>query len=116
MQLSDLTLDQVILIIVFIFLLLQLRQRKFHFWRSLIIPGIMLFITIQFVNLQMQGPFFNTVVLVGGGLLGILLGMITASLMKIKIAKDGSMILRGSFIAKSLWLLFVLAKLYGQNT
>lgn len=116
MQLSELSLNQVILIIVFLFLLLQLRQRKFHFWRSLIIPGIMLFITIQFVELQMQGPVFNMMVLVGGGLLGIILGAITSSMMKIRIAKDGSLLLRGSFIAMSIWFLLILTKLYGQDT
>jgi hypothetical protein len=116
MQLSDLSLNQVILIIVFIFLLFQLRQRKFHFWRSMIVPGLMLLVTYFFVTMEMQGPLFNTVVLVGGGILGIILGIIIASLTKLKIAKDGSLLMRGSFIAMGLWFLLILAKLYGQGT
>ena len=91
MQLSDLSLNQVILIIFLIYLLFQLRQRKFHFWRSLIVPGIMLLVTIQFVNLEMQGPLFNTIVLFGGGILGVLLGMTIAAFTKLKIGKDGSL-------------------------
>lgn len=116
MQLSDLTLNQVILIIVFIFLLFQLRQRKFHFWRSMIIPGLMLLVTYLFVTMEMQGPLFNTIVLVGGGIFGLILGMTIAKLTKLKIAKDGSLLMRGSFIAMGLWFLLILAKLYGQDT
>ncbi|MGV8143701.1 MAG: hypothetical protein ACP5OJ_03690 [Methanothermobacter sp.] len=116
MQLSDLSLNQVILIVVIIYLLFQLRQRKFHFLRSLIVPGIMLLVTIQFVNLQLQGPLFNTIVLFGGGVLGVLLGMIIAAKTKLKLSKDGSLLTRGSFITMTIWFLLILAKMYGQNT
>lgn len=115
MQLSDLSLNQIILIIIVIFLLFQLRQRKFHFWRSMIVPGLMLLVTYLFVNMEMQGPLFNTIILVGGGILGVILGIIIASLTKLKIAKDGSLLMRGSFIAMGLWFLLILAKLYGQD-
>ncbi len=116
MQLSDISFNQVVLIIIVIFLLFQLRQRKFHFLRSLIVPGIMLVITYFFVIYELQGPVFNSIVLIGGGLFGIALGIIIASLTKLKIAKDGSLLMRGSFIAMGLWFLIIVAKLYGQDT
>ena len=116
MQLSDLSLNQIILIIIVIFLLFQLRQRRFHFWRSLIMPGLMLIVTFLFVNLQLQGPLFNTIVLIGGGILGVFLGMVIASLTKLKLDKNGNLLMRGSFIAMGLWFLIIIAKLYGQNT
>ncbi len=116
MQLSDLSFNQVVLIIIVIFLLFQLRQRKFHFWRSMIVPGLMLIVTFLFVTVELQGPLFNTIVLFGGGVFGLLLGMIIARLTKLKIGKNGSLLMRGSFIAMSLWFLVILAKLYGQDT
>lgn len=116
MQLSDLSLNQVILIVIFIFLLFQLRQRRFHFLRSLIVPGLMLLVTILFVNMELQGPLFNTIVLFGGGLIGVLLGMIIAFLTKLKLDKNGNLLMRGSFIAMGLWFLIIVAKLYGQET
>ena len=116
MQLSDLSLNQVILIIIFIFLLFQLRQRRFHFWRSLIVPGLMLAVTFLFVNLQLQGPLFNTIVRLGGGIFGVFIGMIIASLTKLKLDKNGKLLMRGSFIAMGLWFLIIIAKLYGQDT
>jgi membrane protein CcdC involved in cytochrome C biogenesis len=82
----------------------------------MIIPGLMLLVTYLFVTMEMQGPLFNTIVLVGGGIIGLILGMIIARLTKLKIAKDGSLIMRGSFIAMGLWFLLILAKLYGQDT
>jgi membrane protein CcdC involved in cytochrome C biogenesis len=82
----------------------------------MIVPGLMLLVTYLFVTMEMQGPLFNTIVLVGGGILGLILGMIIAKLTKLKIAKDGSLLMRGSFIAMGLWFLLVLAKLYGQDT
>ncbi|MDD1774427.1 MAG: hypothetical protein LUQ24_02720 [Methanobacterium sp.] len=115
MQFSDLSLDQIILIIIVIFLLFQLRQRKFHLIRSMIVPGLMLVVTFFFVNMEMQGPLFNTIVLLGGGILGVFLGMIIARLTKLKIGKDGSLLMRGSFIAMGLWFLIIISKLYGQN-
>lgn len=115
MQLSDLSFNQVVLIVIVIFLLFQLRQRRFHFWRSLIVPGLMLIVTWLFVNLELQGPLFNTIVLLGGAILGVLLGMIIARLTKLKLDKNGNLLMRGSFIAMGLWFLIIVAKLYGQN-
>lgn len=116
MQLSDLSFNQVVIIAVVIFLLFQLRQRKFHFWRSMIVPGAMLMVTLLFVRLELQGPLFNTIVIFGGGVFGLLMGMIIARFTKLKIGKDGSLLMRGSFIAMSLWFLIIMAKLYGQDT
>lgn len=116
MQLSDLSFNQVVLIIIVIFLLLQLRQRKFHFWRSMVVPGLMLLLTFLFVNLELQGPLFNTIVLFGGGILGVFIGMVIARLAKLKLDKKGNLLMRGSFIAMGLWFLVILAKLYGQDT
>lgn len=116
MQLSDLSFNQVVIIAVVIFLLFQLRQRKFHFWRSMVVPGAMLMVTLLFVRLELQGPLFNTIVIFGGGVFGLLMGMIIARFTKLKIGKDGSLLMRGSFIAMSLWFLIIMAKLYGQDT
>ncbi|MEN6591897.1 MAG: hypothetical protein ABFC12_01485 [Methanobacterium sp.] len=116
MQLSDLSFNQVVLIIIVIFLLFQLRQRKFHFWRSMLVPGLMLVVTFLFVRMELQGPLFNTIVLFGGGIFGLLVGMIIARLTKLKMGKDGSLLMRGSFIAMSIWFLIIVAKLYGQDT
>lgn len=114
MQLSDISLDQIILIIIVVYLLLQLRQRKFHLLRSMIVPGLMLIVTFLFVNMEMQGPLFNTIVLLGGGILGVFLGMVIARFTKLKI-RNGSLIMRGSFIAMGLWFLIIVSKMYGQN-
>jgi len=46
----------------------------------------------------------------------LLVGMAIASQMKIKIAEDGSLLVRGSFIAISLWFLIIYAKFYWQDT
>lgn len=116
MQLSDLSFNQVVLIIIIVFLLFQLRQRKFHFWRSMVVPGLMLVVTLLFVNRELQGPLFNTIVLFGGGVLGLLLGLIIASRTKLKMGKDGSLLMRGSFITMGLWFLIIISKLYGQET
>lgn len=116
MQLSDLSFNQVVIIVVVIFLLFQLRQRKFHFWRSMLVPGVMLMVTLLFVRLELQGPLFNTIVIFGGGVFGLVMGMIIARFTKLKIGKDGSLLMRGSFIAMGLWFLIILTKLYGQDT
>ena len=115
MQLSDITFNQIVLIVIVIFLLLQLRQRKFRFWRSLIVPSMMLIVTLLFVRIELQGPFFNTIVLLAGFILGLFMGMIIARFTKLKIGKDGSLLMRGSFIAMSIWFLIIISKLYGQN-
>jgi membrane protein CcdC involved in cytochrome C biogenesis len=76
----------------------------------------MLLVTILFVNYELQGPLFNTIILFGGGILGVILGMVIASLTKLKLDKKGNLLMRGSFIAMGLWFLIIVAKLYGQDT
>lgn len=106
----------IIIFFILIILLLQFRERKFSIWRAVLSLGIMLLITIPFVYLEIQMTFLNNVLLFGAFIVGLLLGVAIGHHTKIKIADDGSLRLRGSFLSVGLWAAIILAKFYGQDT
>ena len=106
----------IFIFIILLILLLQFRERKFRLWRAILSLGFMLLITIPFIYLEIQMTFTNNLLLFGAGMVGLLLGMAIAHHIKIKIADDGSLLLRGSFLSVGIWALIILAKFYGQDT
>ncbi len=105
----------IVIIVILILLLSQFRERKFRLWRTMIVMFFMLFVTILFVNLETPDTS-NYPLLLGAGFIGLLLGVAIGHHIKIKIADDGSLLTRGSFLSMGIWIFIVLAKFYGQNT
>lgn len=117
MQIMGFTLGTAsIIIIVFIImmLLLQFRERKFRLWYSIITMTFMLFVTYIFVSIELPANANYSILLVGG-LVGIMLGLAIAHNIKIKIADDGSLLTKGSFLSVGIWIFIILVKFYGQN-
>ena len=117
MQIMGFTLGTAsIIIIVFIIMMLlsQFRERKFRLWYSIITMTFMLFVTYIFVSIELPANANYSILLVGG-LVGIMLGLAIAHNIKIKIADDGSLLTKGSFLSVGIWIFIILVKFYGQN-
>jgi NAD/NADP transhydrogenase beta subunit len=104
-----------IIVFILVMLLSQLREKKFRFWYTVITMTLMIFVTFIFVNFELPVNA-NYVLLLAGGLVGLLLGLAIAHHIKIKIADDGSLLMKGSFLSVGIWIFIILAKFYGQNT
>ncbi len=103
-----------VVIVILVVLLSQFRERKFRLWRSIITMLFMLFVTIVIVNLESPDSS-SYPLLLGAGFIGLLLGIAVGHHIKIKIADDGSLLTKGSFLSMGIWIFVILAKFYGQN-
>ena len=117
MQLMGFTLGTTSLIIVGVIIMVlisQSRERKFRLWYSIITMTFMLFVTYIFVSIELPANA-NYTILLAGGLVGAMLGIAIAHNIKIKIADDGSLLTKGSFLSVGIWIFVILVKFYGQN-
>jgi len=117
MQIMGFTLGTAsIIIIVFVIMMLlsQFRERKFRLWYSIITMTFMLIVTYIFVSIELPANP-NYTILLAGGLVGVMLGIAIAHNIKIKIADDGSLLTKGSFLSVGIWIFVILVKFYGQN-
>jgi hypothetical protein len=105
----------VIILFILVMLLSQFRERKFRLWTSIITMSFMLFVTYIFVSIELPANANYSILLVGG-LVGLMLGLAIAHHIKIKIADDGSLLSKGSFLSVGIWTLIILMKFFGQNT
>ena len=102
------------LLIILIIIILQLRRRKVRLWSLLIMPVLISFVTIPLVSSEFSSVF-NVAVIFVSLIIGLLLGILIGKFMEVQIDEDGTMFLKGSFIAVFLWIGIILLKLYGEN-
>ncbi|MEL7671458.1 CcdC protein domain-containing protein [Methanobacterium sp.] len=102
------------LIIIFLIILLQLRERKMNLRKLIVMPVILAIFTLPAVYVEMYSVF-NVVVIFIGLLIGILMGYLISKFMEVKVHEDGSMILKGSLLAVLMWAAIIVIKIYGRN-
>ena len=105
----------ILIAFILVMLLSQFRERKFRLWYSIITMTFMLFVTYIFVSIELPANA-NYTVLIAAGLIGVMLGLAIAHNIKIKIANDGSLLTKGSFLSVGIWIFIILVKFYGNNT
>lgn len=106
--------NQSFLIIILLIIILQLRRRRIRIWTLLIMPVLISIVTIPLVSSELSSAF-NVVIIFVALLMGLLVGFIIGKFMEVKIDEDGTMILKGSYIAIFLWIAVILMKIYGEN-
>jgi membrane protein CcdC involved in cytochrome C biogenesis len=108
--------NQSFLIIILILIILQLRQRRIKRPLGLmILPIFMLFITLFIVQNVIFISLLNFGLITASFIIGILIGIVVGNFFDVKVEKDGTMFLKGSFIAVILWILVIALKVYGNN-
>jgi membrane protein CcdC involved in cytochrome C biogenesis len=106
--------NQAFILIILLIVLLQLRQRRVKLWSLLIMPLFMFLITLSVVNNELYS-IFNIVLISAGLFAGILIGILIGKFMEVKIDEDGTMLLKGSYIAIIMWIAIIAVKIYGKN-
>jgi hypothetical protein len=95
-------------------IVLQLRQRRVRLWSLVLVPLLMLFVTATVVSIELNAGIVNLLAFALGFPLGIGAGLLIGLYMKVKIDKKGSMVLQGSVVAVTLWVLVLGLKLFGK--
>lgn len=108
--------SQSFLVIIIILVILQLRQRRIKRPLGLmILPAFMLFITILIVQNVIFTSLLNFILIIASFITGVLIGITLGTFFDVKVEKDGTMFLKGSFAAVLLWILVIALKFYGDN-
>ena len=102
------------IIIILLIVVLQLRERKMNLRKLIIMPIVLLIVTVPIVYTEMYSVFNVSIILVGL-LIGVLMGFLISKFMKVKIHEDGSMLLKGSYLAVLLWAAIIIIRVYGQD-
>lgn len=106
--------NQAFLLIILLIVILQLRRRKVRFWSLFILPALLSIITIPLAVSEFN-TIFNAVIIIIGILVGILVGILIARFYEVEVDENGSMILKGSYLAIIIWIAIILIKFYGKN-
>lgn len=105
----------VFIAVIFLILLLQLRERRVRWWSLMIMPVFMLMVTWAVVSTELTSGIVNLLLITFGLAIGIVLGLIIGSRMEVKIDEQGRMVLKGSTVAVLLWAVIIVLKIYGKN-
>lgn len=101
-------------LIAIILILLQLRTRKVRPLAILIPLVILLPITIMTIVADYSGP--GTLLLaVAGFAVGCTAGVVIASRMEVKVDDRGRILLKGSLVAVTIWILVLGLKIFGRG-
>jgi len=113
---SSMFTNQSFVIIIILIVLLQLRERKVKPWRLMIMPAFMFIVTWFLIEGVIFTSLLNFVLISGSFILGILIGYAVASFMKVKVDDHGNVMMKGSLIAVSIWILVIIIKIYSEQT
>jgi membrane protein CcdC involved in cytochrome C biogenesis len=113
---SDMFMGNGFLFIILLIVLLQLRERKVKIWSLILFPAFMLYISLSLIYNELFSSYYSFILIIAGFLIGIILGIIIGRFFEVKVSeKDGSLVLKGSYIAVFLWISIILIKVYGEN-
>ncbi|UTB31461.1 MAG: DUF1453 family protein [Methanobacterium sp. ERen5] len=108
--------SQSFIIVILFLVILQLRERRVKPLGLMIMPVFMFFISIFLVDEVLFTSLLNFILIAGGFVLGTIIGYVVASFMKVKLDKDGNVLIKGSVLAVGVWVLVIILKFYGEQT
>lgn len=107
--------NQSFIIVILFIVILQLRERRVKPLGLMIMPVFMFFISIFLVDEVVFTSLLNFILIAGGFALGTIIGYVVGSFMKVKLDKDGNVMIKGSILAVVVWILVILVKFYGEQ-
>lgn len=105
----------VFLLFILLILLLQLRERKVRLWSMILVPALMLVVSAGVISFELSASPVAWLAVLGGFVMGATIGTLIASRMHLKIADDGSLVMRGSVLAICIWAVVIIVKVYGKD-
>ncbi|WP_321421266.1 CcdC protein domain-containing protein [uncultured Methanobacterium sp.] len=104
------------LFVIFLILLLQLRERKVSMVRLLIMPIIMTIASLPFFYAEASVGWFPILLIIIGLVVGLILGVFLGSLMEVKLREeDGKIVMKGSILVVIIWGIIITLKVLGKN-
>ena len=108
--------NQTFLVIMVIILILQLRERKVKVRKLFVMPVFMVLATGAVIYTSASSSITAFALVAAGLAVGIGMGAVIGSLMKVNIHEDGSMLLKGSILVVAVWIALIGVKILGKDT
>jgi membrane protein CcdC involved in cytochrome C biogenesis len=105
---------EMFVLIAVIVILMQLRTRRLRPWSIWIMPVFLSLVTVAIIAFEYSGP--GTLLLSAAGLVvGGAIGVIIGSHMEVKANERGEIVLKGSLVAVTIWILVLGLKIFGKG-
>lgn len=101
-------------LIAAILILLNLRTRRVRLWALWIMPLLLLSATSAVIAVDYSG-LGTSLISVAGFAVGCVIGVVIGSRMELKTDERGRIVLRGTLVAVTIWLLVLGLKYFGQG-
>ena len=75
----------------------------------------MLLVTAGTIYQTMFSGIFGFILVLGGFLIGALVGYFMGTLFKMRLTDEGAVMMKGSIITISVWILLIVVKIYGES-
>lgn len=100
--------------IILLIAILSLRERRVKPLSLVILPIVMLIVVIPLVSNQLNN-IFNITIIIVGLIIGLIIGVVRGRLYKVKINTEGSLVIKGSYLAVFVWLAIIVIKLTAES-
>ncbi|HEY3274452.1 MAG TPA: hypothetical protein VGJ92_11845 [Methanocella sp.] len=105
---------EMFLLIAVIVIILQLRTRRLRPWGIWVMPVLLSIVTVGVISFEYSGP--GTLLLSAAGLVvGCAVGSIIGSHMEVSIDERNRIVLKGSLVAVTIWILVLGLKFFGKG-
>ncbi len=105
---------EMFLLIAAIVILLQLRTRRVRLWTIWLPPAFLTLITVPIIAAEYSG--LSTLLLSAAGfVIGCAVGVIIGSRMEVSTDEQGRIVLKGSLVAVTIWILVLGLKFFGKG-
>ena len=105
----------IIAVVMFFVSRKQLREKEVKPRKLIIVPVVMLLVTAGTIYQTMFSGIFGFILVLGGFLIGALVGYFMGRLFKMRVTDEGAVMMKGSIITISVWLILIVVKIYSES-
>lgn len=104
----------IIALVMFLFIRKQLREKEVKPRKLILFPLIMILITAGTIYQTMFSSVFGFSLVLGGFIIGAFIGYLMGSFFKMHVRHDGAIMMKGSLLTVSIWIILIAVKFYSE--
>lgn len=102
-------------LVMFLILKRQLSEKEVKPRKLITFPLIMILITAGTIYQTMFSSIWGFSLILGGFIIGAFTGYFMGSLFKMRVRDDGAVMMKGSLITVSIWIILIVVRFYGET-
>ena len=105
----------IIVLVMFFILRKQLREKEVKPRKLITFPIIMILITAGTIYQTILSGIFGFSLVLGGFIVGAVIGYLMGTFFKMRVRNDGAVMMKGSIITVSIWIILIAVKFYSET-